>query len=397
MTHTDLDTLLADANPLPEHTARALALPDAELVEAITAEPRARSRPVPRVRRRRVVRRVGVAIALAGAAAVVLAYLPSGSGPGESAPGAPARAWGAELVRFAEASPLVLLDAADWKVDYADESSVSEGEMRFLHGDKPAPPASQLVVIEGRPIPKAVIEDARRHAALNWRPGGIATWKRDRGHDAAVHTTAPVLGTTADVYEYRAGAGFRDIADYHDITALWKDGERVMEFRWAAPSMAAFKTLLADLRRVDTNAWLSAMPASVVKTSDRPDAVAAMLRGITLPPGFDRASIPGSKLSKDRYQLGATVAGTVACTWIRIWSQARIAGDTATVERAIAAMATARHWPILREMSRSGAYPEVLEEYAAAMRKGNWYGRPLEGDANEGLGCSSFGINLTAR
>jgi hypothetical protein len=60
-------------------------------------------------------------------------------------------------------------------------------------------------------------------------------------------------------------------------------------------------------------------------------------------------------------------------------------------------MATAKHWPILREMSRSGAYPEVLEDYAAAMRKGNWYGRPLEGVANEGLGCSSLGIKLTTR
>jgi hypothetical protein len=392
MTHTDLDTLLAAANPLPDYAARALALPDAELIEAITAEPRARPRWAPQNRRRRIARRAGVAIALAGAAAIALAALPSGSGPGESTPG---RAWAAELVRFAEASPLVLLDDQDWKVDYADESSASEGEMRFLHGDTPAPPASQLVVTEGRPIPKAVIEDARRHAALNWRRGGIATWKRGREHEAAVHTTAPVLGTTADVYEYRAAGQFRDIARYHDITALWKDGKRVMEFRWAAPSMTAFKALLADLRRVDTDAWLSAMPASVVKTSDRRDAVTAMLDGIPLPPGFDRESIPGSKLSKDRYQLGATVAGTVACTWIRVWSQARSAGDVAAVNRAIAAMATAKHWPILREMSRAGAYPEVLEEYAAAMRKGTWYGRPLEGDADEGLGCSTFGIRLT--
>jgi hypothetical protein len=170
-----------------------------------------------------------------------------------------------------------------------------------------------------------------------------------------------------------------------------------MEFRWAAPSMAAFKALLADLRRVDTNTWLSAMPASVVKTADRPDAVTAMLRGIPLPPGFDKARIPGAKLSKDRYQLGANVAGTVACTWLRIWSQARRAGDTATVERAIAAMATAKDWPILREMARSGAYPEVLEGYAKTMGTGTWYGRPLEHDADEGLGCSSLGVELSVR
>jgi hypothetical protein len=388
MTTTDLDTLLADANPLPERAARAIELPDPDLVAAIIAEPAPRPR-------RSVRRRVGIAVALAGAAAVALAVLPSGSGPGRSTPGAPARAWAAELVRFAEASPLVLIDVPDWKVDYADESSADEGEMRFLHGDQPAPPASKLVVTEGRPIPQAVIEDARRHAALNWRPGPIGEWKRDRGHDAAVNTTAPVLGTTAEVFEYRAAGQFKRIPDYHDITALWKDGERVMEFRWAAPSMAAFKALLADLRRVDTDTWLWAMPPSVVKTADRGSAVTAMLRGIPLPPGFDEASIPGADLSKDRYQLGATVAGTVACTWLRIWSQARRAGDTAIVERAIAAMATAKRWPVLREMSKSGAYPEVLEGYAKAMRTGTWYGRPLAHDADEGLGCSTFGIKLT--
>ena len=60
-------------------------------------------------------------------------------------------------------------------------------------------------------------------------------------------------------------------------------------------------------------------------------------------------------------------------------------------------MATAKDWPILREMARSGAYPEVLEGYAKAMRTGTWYGRPLEHDADEGLGCSSLGINVSAR
>jgi hypothetical protein len=392
MTISELDTRLAAANPFPADVARSLVLPDAELVAALVGEPRRAPRAP---RRRRLARRTGIAIALAGTAAAVLAALPSGSG--ESAPGAPGRAWAAELVRFAEASPLTLLSAPGWHVDYADESSANEGEMRFLHGDQPPPPQDKLVVTESGPVPKEVIEDGRRHVSLNWRSGAIAPWKRDRAASAAVHTTAPVLGTTADVYEYRATGQFARIPDYHDITALWVDGKRVMEFRWAAPSMAAFKALLGDLRRVDTDTWLFALPASVVKTADHDRAVTAMLHGIPLPPGFDPGTIRGAKLSKDRYQLGATVAGTVACSWLRVWSQARRAGDTATVERAIAAMATARRWPVLRAMSSSGAYPEVLEQYAAAMRKGTWYGRPLEGDADEGLGCSSLGIELGGR
>lgn len=391
MTTTELDTLLASANPLPDAAARGIDMPDAEIVQALVAATPARGR-VPR--RVLLARRAGIAIALAAVVVTVLALLPSGSGPGRGAPGVPERVWAAELVRFAEASPLVLLDAAGWKVDYADEQSELVGEMRFLYGDAPPPPQSELVVTEGEPIPAAVIEDARRHASLNWQAGPLADWKRDRAASAKAHTTAPVLGTTADVYEYENGGVFAQAPAYHDITALWVDGDRVLEFRWAAPSMAAFKELLASLRRVDAGAWLTAMPASVVKTGDRSAVVTEMLRGIPLPTGFDKSDIPGEKLSKDRYQLGANVAGRVACSWLQVWSQARRAGDTATVERAITAMATAKDWPILREMAKTGAYPSVLEGYAAAMRKGTWYGRPLEPDADEGLGCSDLGVKL---
>jgi hypothetical protein len=145
---------------------------------------------------------------------------------------------------------------------------------------------------------------------------------------------------------------------------------------------------------VDTDAWLSAMPASVVKTSDRNGTVAQMLKGVTVPPGFDARDIKGANLTKDRYQLGAAVTGTVACRWFKRWSDARAANDGAAQREAVAAMATARHWPILKEMAKRGAYPQVLLAYAAAMPSGTWYGRPLIGDVNEGLGCDVLGVDL---
>ena len=120
-----------------------------------------------------------------------------------------------------------------------------------------------------------------------------------------------------------------------------------------------------------------------------------MLQGVTLPPGFSPSSISGAGLTSDRYQLGATVAGTVACTWFKLWSQARSAGDSAGVQQAITAMATAKDWPILQEMSNSVGYPQILEAFAAAMPSGRWYGRPLEGDVNSGLGCPALGVPLT--
>ena len=100
-------------------------------------------------------------------------------------------------------------------------------------------------------------------------------------------------------------------------------------------------------------------------------------------------------LTSDRYQLGAWVTGTVACTWLKRWSDARRTGDTAGVQQAVRAMATAKDWPILQEMSNSGGYPQILELLAAAMSNGNWHGRALTGAVNSGLGCPALGIPLT--
>jgi hypothetical protein len=204
-----------------------------------------------------------------------------------------------------------------------------------------------------------------------------------------VSTTAPVLGTTAHVYQYEGGT-----PGHRDITALFRYDGRVLEFRAGAADVDAFKALLATLKRVDTDAWLSAMPASVIKTADRDSAVAQMLKGVTVPPGFDAKDIKGAELTKDRYQLGAAVTGTVACQWFKRWSDGRQAGDGVKEREATAAMATAKDWPILQEMARDGGYPSVLIEYAAAMPSGDWYGRPLAGDVNSGLGCDGLGVKL---
>jgi hypothetical protein len=57
-------------------------------------------------------------------------------------------------------------------------------------------------------------------------------------------------------------------------------------------------------------------------------------------------------------------------------------------------MRTARRWPLLRKMYTKGGYAEVIGEFVAAMPSGDWYGRPLIGDVNSGLGCSRLGIRL---
>ena len=364
MSMWDIEMELAAANPAPSARIAELPLAEAEheMLREIAAQPvrTPAARRLPRPRRRHVAL-VAAALAAAGLAIAVVG--------GTDRPGKPEPAFAAELVRFAESSPLLLLDQPGWHVERADEESVHTGEMTFRN------PAAGAVGA----------------ADLNWRSGSLRKWKRDRASSSEMTTTAPVLGTTATVYQYESAPILRGNLD---ITALWIDRGRVLEFRSISPDMATFKQRLASLKRVDTTTWLNAMPASVVKAGDHDKAVAQMLKGIPLPPGFDPARIHASGLTKDRYQLGATVSGTVACTWFQRWWQARRAGDEAGVREAIAAMRTAKRWPVLRQMSKAGAWTEVLGEFVAAMPSGDWYGRPLIGDVNSGLGCSDLGVKL---
>lgn len=377
MIRGSIDEQLSAANPLSDRAAGALSLHDGEveLIERIVASPvRRRPRRVaaPRVlRRRRLVLALGVAVTIV--AALMLA--PSGGQDG-----APAPAFAAPLVRFANASPLALLRLPGWHVVYADEETGGMGEMHFVRGPADA---------EGNPRGASWRNQASmvgRVASLTWGPAGLDS----REYIAGGHQTAATgLGvpTRRFIYEGGSHAAF-------DISAGFIVRGRLLWFRATVASMEMFRAELRALTAVDTVTWLRAMPASVVKSADSGETVRVMLKGIPLPPGFDAARIRGVHLVHDRYQLGAAVTGTVACMWIAVWNHARAAGDTVTARRAIAAMATAPHWPVLHQMAREGAWPEVLIDYARAMPRGRVNGRPLVRDVNSGLGCGELGVNL---
>jgi hypothetical protein len=272
-----------------------------------------------------------------------------------------------ELVGSAGA-PLVLVDRPGWRVEYADQDTARRGRLRFGG-----------LVAAGSP---SAVE-------LRWTDGGLSSLMRDRANSGPLAATAPVLGTFAHVY-------FRDGPDRQKISGLWEASTGlVLEFVAIVDDLNGFIDLLGSLRIVKESAWLDALPPSTVRPADRSSVVLSMLNGVSMPPGFDPGTIKGSGLVKDRYQLGAAVAGTVACTWFQRWSVARATGDADGVREAIGAMATAKSWPILLEMAESGAYPDVLQRYAEAMPSGHWHGRPLEGDVNTGLGCPALGVPLT--
>ncbi|MDQ3944538.1 MAG: hypothetical protein M3357_05180, partial [Actinomycetota bacterium] len=204
----------------------------------------------------------------------------------------------------------------------------------------------------------------------------------DRVNSAAELRQAVVLGYPAAVTRY--GGSQRH-------AAMWFADGVVYELDGDAGDTRAFLETLAELRVVDDDTWEEALPSSAVAPKERAAEVDRMLADIPQPPGFDPAPLRRSESTSDRYQLGAKVSGAVACAWIDRWAAARRAGDDATVDEAVEAMATSRDWRVLDEMNDEGDYPEVLWQYADAMADDGRMegGRPMsvEESVRDGLGC----------
>lgn len=303
------------------------------------------------LRRRRTTRRrraIAVSVAAPIAAALAVASTLIGAG-GETA-------W-ASAVEVARAAPRLLVGEPGWKVARADEFSVEYGEMTFV----------------------------RRARELDVR------WGPARDHEDGVDKRAAELEVLPAVSIAGDGARVFRYPGTNDFTALWLRGEWSVEARGLAPSARAFAATLASLRKVDIDTWLAAMPDNVVKAASRADVVGEMLAGVPQPDGFDAAALRDGDEIRDRYQLGAQVAGAVACVWIGQWVDARRAGDERGVRQAVAAMATSHRWPILLEMDDEGDYPEVLWDLADAMATDGVVmgGRPLtiEESYADALGC----------
>lgn len=425
----EIDRKLREADPASSGRMAQLELGPAEaaLAEAILAAPggapgpgrddalEGAAMPWPSAARRRGL--LGLAgIAAAAAAVVVLLLL--GGGTSSS----PSRAYGAELIRFAESTPLLLLEGPGWRVQNANEEvrrEGTEGSMEFVTG-KPIPYESIRITDAGPPVrkpgsrfpihtkqresgmfPPAV---RQRRVELRWRHGSLAEAISTQRASLHPHgqrwVELPVLGTTAHVdaraefYVNQGGPGNRQ------MVALWSEDGYLLELRAAVPDQAAFEERLDWLTKVDSETWLDAMPAKVVKAADHTAAVREMLKGIPVPGSFKPSRVPDTGLTTDRYQVGAQVTATVSCLWFLQWAQARRAGDGAAESEAERAMATSRHWAILRKMAKDGAFPEVIWELAAAMPSGYWvwaeHRRPLLPHA-EGLGCARLGLPLLPR
>jgi hypothetical protein len=337
-------------------------------------------------------------LAIALFAALVLTGIDAGDGPGKATAAKPASPTGS--------SPLLLLEGPGWRVQNTEENRYREGvtgSIEFVTG-KLIPYESIKVTgpnkypRESGMFPPAV---RQRRVELSWRPGSLketVAWIHGLPHPHGREVLhLPVLDTTAYVDTHDEFYSNLGGPDNRQMIALWAEGNDVFELRAAVPDLPAFEERLGWLTKVDPQIFIEAMPSKVVAPADYDRTVRDVLKGIPTPKTFSPTRVPDEELVTDRYQVGAKTAGTVSCLWLRQWGAARREGDTAAEREATKAIATSRHWPILKEITAEGAYSEVVWEIAKWMPKGyfEWSGhkRGLLAQA-EGLGCAHDGVPL---
>lgn len=84
-----------------------------------------------------------------------------------------------------------------------------------------------------------MVVNGDREADLYWRAGSFEDWASDRASNAARVETGAVLGHVAQI-----------MASIDTYTALWQQGDRIIEFRSEANNMESFVELVDQLRRV---------------------------------------------------------------------------------------------------------------------------------------------------
>jgi hypothetical protein len=295
-------------------------------------------------------RRPGRPLLAAAAAAAVATVAMAGVGLLDGESGYQVRVAGegdggsASLERGPDGSfPHIVVEG--WRVTRADESAgvmSDDSSKRYHH-------AEALFARKGAELELTMDEgDRAAYDAL------VA----DRAASADQRRQTSVLGYPAIVTRYTGSQRY---------AAMWFVDHVVYELDGDVGGEPAFMDALDRLRVVDDETWEAALPDSSVAPRERAAEVDRMLADIPQPPGFDATPLRRAKAAVDRYQLGAKVAGSVACAWIDRWTEARREGDRAAEREAVEAMATSRKWRVLEDMSAEGDYPEVVWEVADAM------------------------------
>jgi len=298
MNDTELDRLIAGANPYGDYELGQLPADDDELLEEIIARPAPVREKAPRIRRPRKLLVAAAAVLVTAGIGAGGAVFPHGN------PAAPTSAYAAERLAVAEANQRVLLDEPGWKVDRVGQFSKESGQMRLT--------------------------DNRRWVVVSWIPTSVYSNLMAKHAWGATKEPIDVLG--------QRGAVFHSIGTTSGYTTILPPkGVNFLEVSSNVGSEVQYRALVAKLRTVDVKTWLDALPATVVQESDRPREVSSFLANLTVPAGFNPESLQAGGFI-ERYDLYWKVNAAVACVWLDQWTVAKQTGNTAVVQQASAAM-----------------------------------------------------------
>ena len=289
--------------------------------DALTAAAKVGDPPAPHGRGSRRLRRYR---SLAAATTIAVVLVAFGFFALERDDGAPSvrPAFADAAVRVAEANPRLLVTAPGWSIRHAYGFEVDSGYMIF--------------------------GDGAHHLSFDWYPARYyRSYLRDRRRVGGV-VQSTVLGHRAATVRYHRSPVNEPGLDYETLFSPW--GAVGVGIRGIFSSKGEYQTILDSLRRVDVDTWLNAMPPEVVQPDALDATVEGMLRGVPLPPEFDRSTLPDPALITDRYRLGTAVTGAVTCGWLEDWVAARRRHDPTAAREAVDGLGSARHWPVLLSM-----------------------------------------------
>jgi hypothetical protein len=245
----------------------------------------------------------------------------------------------------------IVLDAPGWKVD-----SLGEDGVQFRKGE-----ANLEVTSYDADSYESYVVD-REHVVDPPAPG----------------QPVEVLNRAAQMWAYSKNdhTVIREVEDGH-----W------LEVRGQGMDRAEYLALLDQLRLTSTEEFNASLPEGYVTEDERSEVGQQIIGDIEAVSG---AGFPdGTTLqldegdSQDRYQFGVEVVGAYACAWLESYDNAEAHDQPALAAEALRVLGTSRAWPILKEMDKTGDYPDVLWQIADEARAGQlqpWY--------REGLGCS---------
>ena len=261
--------------------------------------------------------------------------------PTDGATQTPQIKFAAEIIQAAKRHPRYILGAPGWTVQGVEGLTADAGEVSYGSGE--------------------------RLLAISWLPASeFHAHEISRSDKGTRAQPIKVDGQDGSLYDM----GAADNPERQFFVLLPPEGGAFIEIRTTANwDRDAFLDVMGTVRSASVEEWLSSLPADVVSPDQVDSKVDDVLKGVPLPPDFDKSQFDNLG-ANDTYQFGAKVIGQVVSEWVDYWMAAKQSGRDDEVQEAQEALGTARNWSALAEMQTKGGYPDVVWEITDAVAAG---------------------------